>query len=209
MGIRRELCLTAEEKQQYETTPGLMDQAIKQRAGDSSGKSNPFRLFQAQLQLRILCNHGTFQKQFSWNQARDFLVEREDVVALLGHNSEVQSSLCKETTPVLSTTRPLTDLQHCGHVFCPGCAFQQADLPGKSGFLLQCQLCQKGDLGLAPSRVGKPKPRVSEANFAMQGDGYFNNNGFSTKVAAIMADLEEDEFKSKRSATNNLKAVES
>lgn len=201
--IRRELCLTAEEKQQYETTSRLMDLAIKQRASDASGKSNPFGLFQAQLQLRILSNHGTFQKQFSWGQGRDFLLEREDAVAFLGHNSEVQCSLCEEMTSILSVTRPHMDLQRCGHVLCPECALQQADLSGESGFLSQCQLCQKAGFESARSGLGKTKSSIKSAMCAPRGGDYFNKNGFSTKVAAIMADLEEDQFKSKRSASND------
>lgn len=201
--IRRELCLTAKEKQQYERTSSLMDLAIKQRANDASGKLNPFGLFQAQLQLRILCNHGTFQKQFSWGQARDFLLEREDAVALLGQNSEIKCSLCKEIIPILSITRPLTDLQHCGHIFCPECVLQQPGPRCGNGFLTQCQLCQKADIESARSDGNKPRSFTSKTAFAQQDDNYFNDNGFSTKIAAIMADLEEDQFKSKRSAINN------
>jgi SWI/SNF-related matrix-associated actin-dependent regulator of chromatin subfamily A3 len=196
--FRRDLSLTDGEKNQYETTSRLMAQVIKQRANDASGKSNPFGLFQAQLQLRILCNHGTFQKQFSWTRPRDFLLEREDAVATLGRDGEVKCSLCNERTSILSTTRPAVDIQHCGHILCQECASQQAERGGNDGYLLKCRLCRTADSELTQSCAYDPKFCYSKAKLALQGDGYFNSDGFSTKMVAIMADLEEDQFKSKR-----------
>ncbi|KAL9626550.1 MAG: hypothetical protein Q9164_007852, partial [Protoblastenia rupestris] len=195
--IPRKLSLAAEEKQQYDTTFKLMDQVIKQRASNVSGKSNPFGLFQAQLQLRILCNHGTFQKLFSWNRPRDFLIEREDALATFGGDGEVKCSQCSEIMPMLSITRPNVDLQHCGHVLCPECAFQHAGSGDKNGLLLHCRLCHIADLQLARPCIDSSNPSDLERSFSLHGDGYFNIIGFSTKMAAIMADLEEDHFKSK------------
>ncbi|KAK2808657.1 hypothetical protein FQN50_004521 [Emmonsiellopsis sp. PD_5] len=68
-----------EERQQYERTKRMMTSAIRQQVGDE--KNNVFGVFQAQLQLRILCNHGTFQHPFSWARARRrYLEEREDAL---------------------------------------------------------------------------------------------------------------------------------
>ena len=205
--IPRELNLAAEEKLQYENTSKLMDQVIKQRASDASGKLNPFGLFQAQLQLRILCNHGTFQKMFSWRRPRDFLLEREDALTTFGGNGEVKCSQCNEITPILSTTRPSRDIQLCGHVLCPECAFHCAGSGGKNDFLSHCGLCQTADFRLARPLVDDRKPCGLEGSFALQGDGYFNIHGLSTKMAAIMADLEEDQFRSKRFVLNPINEV--
>lgn len=198
----RELSFAAEEKQQYENTSKLMDQLIKQKASHAFGKPNPFGLFQAQLQLRILCNHGTFQQMFSWSRPRDFLLEREDALATFGGNGEVKCSQCNEITLMLSTTRPDKDLRRCGHVLCPECAVQHTGSGGKDGSLSHCRLCQPAHFQLARPRVDDRNSSSSEGSFASHGDGYFNIDGFSTKMTAIMADLEEDQFKSKRFVLN-------
>jgi SWI/SNF-related matrix-associated actin-dependent regulator of chromatin subfamily A3 len=191
--VSRELSMAPEEQLQYDTTSKLMEQALKQRASKASDKSTPFGLFQAQLQLRILCNHGTFQKQFSWGLSRDFLVEREDAEVTFGQNGEVKCSSCREIMPILSTARPDVDARSCGHVLCPECAFQHADMSGKGGFVSGCRLCDKGGLQVLDWGVDD---RIEPHS---QGNSYFNNSGFSTKMAAIMADLAEDQFSSKRS----------
>jgi SWI/SNF-related matrix-associated actin-dependent regulator of chromatin subfamily A3 len=183
--FRRDLSLTDGEKHQYETTSRLMAQVIKQRASDPSSKSNPFGLFQAQLQLRILCNHGTFQKQFSWTRPCDFLLEREDAVAAFGLDGEVKCSLCNERTSILSITRPAVDIQRCGHFLCQECASQQAERGGKVGFLLKCRLCRTADSELTQSCAYDPKTCHSKGNFAWQGDGYFNSDGLSTAMAFL------------------------
>jgi SWI/SNF-related matrix-associated actin-dependent regulator of chromatin subfamily A3 len=191
--VSRELFMGPEEQLQYDATSKLMEQALRQRDSNASGNSNPFGLFQAQLQLRVLCNHGTFQKQFSWDLSRDFLVERQDAEATFGQNGEVKCSSCREIMPILSTARPDMDARSCGHVLCPECAFQHGETSGKGGFVLGCHLCDKGGLQVLDSGVDDRLEPHS------QGNRYFNNSGFSTKMAAIMADLAKDQFSSKRS----------
>ncbi|KAK6216496.1 alcohol dehydrogenase [Pestalotiopsis sp. IQ-011] len=61
----RILDLSKEERDRYENTKATLQRKIRQRVGDHE-QTSKFGIFQMQLQLRILCNHGTFQKHFSW-----------------------------------------------------------------------------------------------------------------------------------------------
>uniref|UniRef100_A0A0D2XLY5 Helicase ATP-binding domain-containing protein n=1 Tax=Fusarium oxysporum (strain Fo5176) TaxID=660025 RepID=A0A0D2XLY5_FUSOF len=51
-------------------------------------KSSQFGMFQMWLQLRIVCNHGTHQKLFSWHR-RSLLEEREAIVGTAGQYGEI------------------------------------------------------------------------------------------------------------------------
>lgn len=90
-----------EERDQYEQTKKIMNRALRQRAGESYSKSI-FGMFQVQLQLRILCNHGTYQHLFSWTR-RSLLDEKEDALCLIGSSGEVNCSACREPMPILGS----------------------------------------------------------------------------------------------------------
>jgi hypothetical protein len=77
---------STEEHQQYDATEVFMEQMIKRRASERSAKNNPFNRFQAQLQLRTLCNHGSFRKRFPKNPSRDLELEREAIFSTLVRN---------------------------------------------------------------------------------------------------------------------------
>src|ERR1700712_5338319 len=59
------ITLSKDERLQYEESTLKMANYIKEKAYGNSGRRDPFGIFQVQLQLRLLCNHGTFQKPFS------------------------------------------------------------------------------------------------------------------------------------------------
>ncbi|KAI9663837.1 MAG: hypothetical protein M1821_007327 [Bathelium mastoideum] len=63
----RMLDFSSEERNQYIRSKKIMIQTIKQRAGDFDGQ-NMFSMFHAQQQLRIMCNHGTYQHHFQFQR---------------------------------------------------------------------------------------------------------------------------------------------
>ncbi|XDG08564.1 hypothetical protein ABKA04_008179 [Annulohypoxylon sp. FPYF3050] len=80
------------ERQQYDNTLDDMAKFIKDKVRMNQGKQNQFGIFQAQLQLRLLCNHGTFQKAFAIRHARDKKAEREEFLYSLGTNAGITCS---------------------------------------------------------------------------------------------------------------------
>ncbi|RSL69376.1 hypothetical protein CEP53_002228 [Fusarium sp. AF-6] len=80
------LNFTSEERDQYEKTKNILVRTIKNRVGEIENSSK-FGLFQMTLQLRILCNHGTFQKAFSWHR-RSLQDEKEAVLGSHGRNDQ-------------------------------------------------------------------------------------------------------------------------
>lgn len=84
--------LTESERRQYDETLMAMASFIKEKASLNPKKRDSFGIFQAQLQLRLLCNHGTFQKRLARKAHRDRKAEREDFLYSLGSNAEITCS---------------------------------------------------------------------------------------------------------------------
>jgi SWI/SNF-related matrix-associated actin-dependent regulator of chromatin subfamily A3 len=208
----RELKFTPQERDQYEETKKILIPIIKSRAGEYE-KFSKSRLFQANLQLRIICNHGTYQVPFSWSKRikRD---EREAAISVLGKNAEVLCSLCQQPTSILASNKIDSPfIQECAHASCSECL---GDSPGVivGSQRQNCTLC----LGLGkgqhdgrqtnlPSLANAlPSPRdVEMGNVSEQSPGliddsdyYFRQGGYSTKMEALLADVRQDLWSTKR-----------
>ncbi|KUI66104.1 hypothetical protein VM1G_11431 [Cytospora mali] len=112
--------LKGKERDQYKSTKRIMDRILRQSSG-LYDHINRFGMFQAMLQLRIFCNHGTFQRPFSWNtiSQRDM---REAAISALGQNGETHCSGCKLPMPVLGSNRIYrVFVEDCAHVLCSEC----------------------------------------------------------------------------------------
>jgi SWI/SNF-related matrix-associated actin-dependent regulator of chromatin subfamily A3 len=184
-----------EERKQYEQTKKIMVRAIRQNAGGVDKKSL-FGMFQAQLQLRILCNHGTFQHPFSWASKRNLLSEREDALYLAGQNGEINCSSCRQSMPILGTNRVYrTYTERCAHVLCLECLDEKAqeDSADDSSTPSRCPLCyppcvRRTPVGVYGSSLGEEEPE----------DGYFRDLGHSSKMTALILDVQQDLRTTKR-----------
>lgn len=189
----RELDFTKEERDQYDLTKSTMNRALRQRVGESNVESK-FGIFQVQLQLRILCNHGTFQHPFSWAK-RSLMDEREAALCAIGNLREVRCSACRQCMPVLETNNIYrTDNTHCGHMICPEClgdGIMQSHGPDIPSAI--CPLCLPGgNLHL----TGKPRNRTG--NGEHRDEPYFRPQGHSSKMDALMNDVRQDLDTTKR-----------
>ncbi|OCL11998.1 hypothetical protein AOQ84DRAFT_228449 [Glonium stellatum] len=68
------ITLSEEERRQYDHTLVTMANFIKAKSSQNPDRRDPFGIFQAQLQLRLLCNHGTFQRPFTKRSQRDWKI---------------------------------------------------------------------------------------------------------------------------------------
>ncbi|ERF69852.1 hypothetical protein EPUS_05394 [Endocarpon pusillum Z07020] len=192
---------TREEREQYEQTKKIMIRAIRQNA-DEAHKKSLFGMFQAQLQLRILCNHGTFQRPFSWASKRDLLDEKEAALCSVGQNGEIKCSSCRQSMPILGTNRVYrTYAERCAHVLCLECLDEKAQENGDDEGRLpsQCPLCDTASVAGIEFQAG--------GSFAAQEgrqDNYFRFGGHSSKMAALIFDVQQDLLRTKRQVVRNL-----
>ncbi|OCL04222.1 hypothetical protein AOQ84DRAFT_346502 [Glonium stellatum] len=186
----RTLVFSKEERDQYEQTKRIMIRAIRQRAGEFDRKSM-FGMFQAQLQLRILCNHGSFQHSFSWAK-RSLLNEREDMLCSVGRNGEINCSSCRQSMPILGSNNVYrTYAKDCAHILCSECLDEneKEDEEGRDE-PLKCPLC-------FPIAASLPETKVEYSNKEGRHDNYFRAEGHSTKMMALINDVKENLRESK------------
>lgn len=203
--------LTERERNRYDSTKRTMVRIIRQRAGVYE-RHDTFSMFQAILQLRIFCNHGTFQRPFSWNRIsrRDM---REAAVSALGHNSEMYCSACKLPMPVLGSNRIHNKTSdQCSHVLCSECLEDSISASNTADDRERgCPLCER--VGMDSRKTKLPK-RIRDFDTLPQDfrlhmeslensseeidDRYFQSNGYSSKMEALMRDVQNDLWATKR-----------
>ncbi|KAB5577889.1 SNF2 family domain-containing protein [Coniochaeta sp. 2T2.1] len=199
----RELELSPEEREQYSRTTNILNRRIRQLPGGDEAEDK-FGLFQAQLQLRILCNHGTWQKLFSWKK-RDLMEEQELSLGEAGLDAEATCAGCKQPRPILGSNRIHHQfVERCSHMLCAECL---EDCGGEN--ITHCPLCRRFKR-TADSAVEPESPRVEddsdEEDTPMadveedqnsgkpkrRDDAYFNFHGHSTKMEALVSDVKQD-----------------
>jgi SNF2 family DNA or RNA helicase len=178
--------LSREERLQYEKTSQMMNRALRQRVGEEFTKSK-FGMFQIQLQLRILCNHGTYQPDFSWAR-RSLLDEREDALCSFGDRSEVRCSVCRLSIPMLGSNNMYKSYKaSCMHILCSECLDDKT--PPNQEEPSSCPLC-------AIPGVTGPKSLSFQAK-ALR-DDYSLRRGHSSKMEALIEDVCKDIESTKR-----------
>jgi hypothetical protein len=173
-----------------------MANMIRDKVRKNPNKRIPFGIFQAQLQLRLLCNHGTFQRPFSRQSRRDRRAEQEDMLYSLGKNAEIACSSCGVPIAVFDAVGALKGHTHiCGHRFCQECTLQDQDVRiVESGMLkMPCLLCNTMASGEAVGILPSQSPAVENSS-----EAYFNQTGFSSKIEALMTDLQNNQEDTKR-----------
>ncbi|KAK8868948.1 SNF2 family N-terminal domain-containing protein [Apiospora arundinis] len=169
-----------------------------------------FSLFHAMMQLRILCNHGTYQNWFSWKKHKepsDGLEERE---ASLVNTNSPRSRLCdgcNNPLAFLDLKRTTGFGTPCPHVLCVTCLDESKDtsIPGDASS--QCPLCRRfastfvdevqqasteDDGDVIMTEDGNDLAGVPEDSSSTDSSHYFRGNGTSTKVNALMEDMRKD-----------------
>ncbi|KDN62902.1 putative SNF2 family domain-containing protein [Colletotrichum sublineola] len=224
----KELEFTPAEREQYDKTKRILMRTIKQKVGEVE-KSSKFGLFQANLQMRILCNHGTYQKPFSWSR-RSYrlsrLEEREAAVSALGQNAEITCDACHQPMPILGSSRLRNEAEEqCAHVLCSEC-LDESDMSAPGSRTRHCPVCENwmrtaGKSRYSPSAAPAGSPLIRVNRPAASGDDvamsdappktsadkddelYFNHVGYSTKMEALIRDVQEDVWTTKRYVTIN------
>ncbi|KAI1009786.1 hypothetical protein LB504_003156 [Fusarium proliferatum] len=192
----RHLDFSPQERDQYDKTKAVILRNMHHRMGEVK-KSSQFGMFQMWLQLRIVCNHGTYQKLFSWHR-RSLLEEREAIVGTAGQYGEISCVGCEEPMPVLGrdlTKRMFDD--DCSHIMCSKC-IQESNM-GLPETQRRCPICirwfKKPSFprdGLTLAEDGRPRKRRKAVAEKDDHESYFNEQGFSTKIRALVEDVRKD-----------------
>jgi SWI/SNF-related matrix-associated actin-dependent regulator of chromatin subfamily A3 len=185
----RNIRLSPEERTQYDRTRKTMDRAVRNQSGMFDQKST-LGMFQVQLQLRIICNHGTWQQPFSWNRRKLHLLdEQEAVEASLGRDGEVTCSACRQIMPLFNTGSMFRRYsEHCHHVLCSEC-LEQSMSSDQESFPSRCTLC---------TSLWDASTKASQSKHASDEDTYFRAEGRSSKMETLMSDVLVDVSTTKR-----------
>ncbi|KAK1765014.1 SNF2 family N-terminal domain-containing protein [Phialemonium atrogriseum] len=192
----RTLVLSPAERKQYENTSKILMRKIRHRV-NGVDKIYKFGLFQANLQMRLLCNHGTFQRPFSWNR-RSYRDEREAVVSALGQNGEITCSGCQLPMPILGLGGLGNGFrEQCAHLLCSECLEESSSTPGAAGQTQHCPVCAQRPAGAPVEARGAAGDAAMPDWPAKQAigdddDSYFNSEGHSTKMRACIEDVHTD-----------------
>jgi SWI/SNF-related matrix-associated actin-dependent regulator of chromatin subfamily A3 len=219
----RELRLTEREQRQYNQTMKILNRYMRTQVGHqgthlpsqqqgqfgSAGwnETSRFGLFQAHLQLRNLCNHGTFQRPFSWKK-RDLKDEREALVGELGGLGGVEAHCdgCRQPYSILGGSSTNGFGKDCKHVLCHECVENCTDLPNISDST--CPLCKRfgNRLAQADDDGDLPMSEDQAPDEDRESDGkhgeYFYPTGESTKMNALVEDVKKDLRDTKRSVAH-------
>ncbi|KAM5512044.1 DNA repair and recombination protein rad5c [Fusarium oxysporum f. sp. phaseoli] len=200
----RHLDFSPQERDQYDKTKAVILRNMEHRMGEVK-KSSQFGMFQMWLQLRIICNHGTYQKLFSWHR-RSLLEEREAIVGTAGQYGEISCVGCEQPMPVLGcdlTKRMFDD--ECSHILCSKCIEESTmSLPETRN---RCPICirwykepssPRDEVALGHSE--RPPKRRKATVVKDDHESYFNEQGLSTKIQTLVEDVQKDLWTTKRYA---------
>lgn len=193
----RILDLSKEERDRYENTKATLQRKIRQRVGDHE-QTSKFGIFQMQLQLRILCNHGTFQKHFSW--MKSVLEAKEAMLSSGPVNAQVNCDGCSEPMAIQGSNKVYSEFaDNCNHVLCPLCLEEATTFQEPGNSRRSCPLCKARKAVAARSiEVARNRGESRGTSGEFDDSEYFDKNGHSTKMDRLIEDVKQDLETTKR-----------
>ncbi len=178
------------EREQYDAAETQMSNEVMLQENLQRSSSSYFSILELEMRPRRLCNHGTFELPLSKmaNVQEPF--------------KEASSTTCDSCQTNLSSNILVNNLCNghhtsCGHLICSGCLirFEEALAIAKDSDSRICPLCGKqlgGDYLLLDG------PEVIPGTNSKESTAYFQPGGISTKINALLANIEESKATDKR-----------
>lgn len=176
---------TPEEWHQYQETRQVMQRFIVQQAGEYRGTRSTVGMFQMYLQLRSFCNHGTYQRQFSWTR-RNMVHEDTDTICSITRDSMSRCTGCRQPLPIIGPSSTSRFVEGCKHIFCDDCSQVTNGLQERR----HCPLCSSLD-GISGSESTCDETEGND-------DGVLQPNGFSSKINMLVSDVQNSLDTTKR-----------
>jgi SWI/SNF-related matrix-associated actin-dependent regulator of chromatin subfamily A3 len=160
-------------------------------------------ILQALLRLRLLSNHGTYERSL---QEYDITLspDPEEALETLQQSDNTSCAYCSCDTIVIGK---LNDPQSakftvCSHPLCGECLPQyEADLKEvRVGEKAQCPLCENVIIGsfLASKEKGGHKKAIRSPDSPASLDSFNINCGYSTKLSTLLQDVDTQDKSDKR-----------
>jgi SWI/SNF-related matrix-associated actin-dependent regulator of chromatin subfamily A3 len=193
------------ERAMYNTTQAEIIKAIKQGDNQARKDKGYIGIFHLQLQLRRLCNHGTFQKSFLRVSDDDIQFDPEEALALLQSRGHAKCTYCNIEVTDLKVIEDKCNgyFTVCGHLLCTAClSHYEKNLHRVGEFGLRCSVCMKK---VTKDFLAGEKTTLDEAENRPASFSYFEDNGVSSKVAALISDIKTSRSNGKRYALEYLR----
>jgi SNF2 family DNA or RNA helicase len=192
------LSFSVTEEQQYTETTEKLTNIMNKNGLQPQSRKGYFGVFQLQLQRRRLCNHGTFQKL-------SLGADEFDPDQAIAHMKKQGDAKCEHCNIKVTGIRGIEEkcnghFTTRGHLLCMKCvpkmksALKKVD--GREG-CFKCSLCPEVIFGnyLIDEESSKSSKSGSKHLSAWQ---YFDKGGCSTKVTALVTDIEHHKTDGKR-----------
>ncbi|KAH8689021.1 putative helicase [Talaromyces proteolyticus] len=171
----REVVFSPEEREQYVDTWQTMRRIFDQQAGQYSHQEASFRMLQVHLELRSLCNHGTYQPQFSWAKRYSLLDDENNSLCSLTRTSMTRCLYCRNPMPITPRNQRSQYIEQCSHALCSEC-LQVTNKQLGPMEEVHCPLCKSL----------RTKTTAGDTN------GYFKTIGRSTKLEILVSDVQDN-----------------
>lgn len=190
---------TPAERKQYKETKNAMQRFVIQKVGEYN-EQKTFGMFQIFLQLRSLCNHGTYQRPFSW--AKKMLLDEEaDPVCSITRDSLARCVGCREPLPLISGESRPAYAENCKHVLCQECS-PVTERSSNPAMRPSCPICKsRKAMPFSFGQNNHPPPHDS-ADTENDDDGYLRSNGHASKMTMLVSDVQKDLHTTKRQVLN-------
>ncbi|KAH9212709.1 SNF2 family N-terminal domain-containing protein [Leptodontidium sp. 2 PMI_412] len=178
------------ERELYIKTQSDMIAAIKQHDSRDRNSKDYFGVFQLQLQLRRLCNHGTFQKSVAGTSPEDLRFDQRQLFSLLPDTGMRACLMCKDLIKAVGSSKisGSGSFTPCGHLLCLGCFPQYtAEALKVSRTSDRCPLC-KAKLGSQYAEtqwIESPEPSAA-LSFCKEN---IDRNCTSSKIEALVREI--------------------
>ncbi|KAI9644158.1 hypothetical protein NHQ30_007511 [Ciborinia camelliae] len=144
--VYRSVHFSVEEKLLYNSTRQEEIRAMKQQDSQARNKKGYYGIFQLQLQLRRLCNHGTFLKKGSSISKTDSQFDPEQALGLLQEKNISRCHYCEvEITGLDPGVTCRGRFTNCGHLLCFGCIsrYENSLISDKDNVYSSCSICNQ------------------------------------------------------------------
>ncbi|KAG4433274.1 hypothetical protein IFR05_011244 [Cadophora sp. M221] len=182
------------EKSYYDETEAEMVATIKRQDSHARNSKDYFGIFQLQLQLRRLCNHGTFQKSFAKPTMQDAQIDPEQAFDFLRCKRKARCTYCQTKVQRLNGyddgDRDSGEFTACGHLICIRCVprFEET-LQQESDSSLRCPLCSRSIPKKALPSNGTTRVDVPAQKINFTTVPQYAKGGNASKIAYLLEDI--------------------